>query len=128
MGYYTCPKCGSTYELKEGLTHCPACLSPIVITKNQFDDDYNVEEEAKTPATQDLKFSKVDSGPDEGSYLIGFILGFFLSWIGLIIAVMMQKKKTFKAALIAMIVSIVLGAIFVVIYMFVFRYVMTIIE
>ena len=131
MAYYTCPKCQSTYELRAGLTHCPACLAPIkgredeLLKEYEFDkneiqtleDDNNqhqVEEPVKVPAYKDMSFSPVNesaSSIDEGSYLVGFVLAFFLSWIGLIIAAVMQKKKTLRGALITFLVIIALDII-----------------
>ena len=137
MAYYTCPKCQSTYELRAGMTHCPACLAPIRGHENDIPKEFGFfkdeeqssdneikeplelpNEPVKAPAYKDMSFTPVDESAtsgDEGSYLVGFVLAFFLSWIGLIIAAVMQKRKTLKGAIITFFVQLGLEIIFLVI-------------
>lgn len=120
MAYYTCPKCKSTFDLREGMDKCPACLTPISDgIKSEFYSDASfsldkTEDAASAPKFEDLAFSPVDSttqpvATDEGSYALGVVLAIFLSWIGLIIAGVTRKRKTIKGAVITFIVTIVLS-------------------
>ena len=127
MAYYTCPKCKSTFSLREGMDKCPACFAPISDSvKPEFYDESYVppivptddtpKETGTAPKFEDLSFSPIDTSAqptnvDEGSYVIGVILTFFLSWIGLIIALCMKKRKTTKGAVITFIVMIALYVI-----------------
>ena len=130
MAYYTCPKCKSTFSLREGMDKCPACLTPISDDiKSEFSDMESTPskdgEASVAPKFEDLSFKPIDASEqmvnvDEGSYIIGAVLGLFLNWIGLIIALVMKKKKTIRGALIAFIVNIVVSVIVVIILVTVF--------
>lgn len=134
MPYYTCPKCQSTYELRAGVTRCPACFEPIHFNELQKDDSLELKtpednemvvpsfsqiekEKPAEPTYKEVTFSPTNdySGADEGSYILGVVLALFLSWIGLIIAGVIQKKKTFRGALITFFVCVALEVILIIV-------------
>ena len=139
MAYYTCPNCGSTYELREGMDYCPACREKInAYGKSDVVDSPFTKSDTKDGQgfTLDTKVSDIQStathqryyGPagglddsvsgGEGAIWIGLLLGIFLSWIGLIIAAVMKKKKTLIGAIIGFVIVVVAD---IVLYIILFR-------
>ena len=124
MSFYTCPKCGSTYELREDMDYCPACREKIhSFTKGDvIDADYLKYDDGQrcvdpfrksvTVSPQEQKQGIDDSVEGgEGSILAGLALGFFLNTIGLIVAAILKKKRTLIGALIGFGINMVAAVI-----------------